>query len=202
VGSHPEFTRYYFWIILALIGLVVILLRNLERSRIGRAWVAIREDEVAAAATGINPVSAKLLAFAIGASISGFAGAFFAFALGNVSPELFDIAVSIFILTTVVLGGIGNIAGVTVGALLLSFIAYWVIPDFQEWAATFGSTTGITFAEHIDLSKYVYILYGLILIAIMTLRPAGLLPSRARRVELSQAAGDTATPLAAVRGEA
>ncbi|MCA1842935.1 MAG: hypothetical protein LC792_07030, partial [Actinobacteria bacterium] len=103
LGTMPDNTKLYFWTLLALIALVAVSLRNLERSRLGRAWMAIREDEVAAAATGINPVTTKLLAFAIGASVSGFAGAFFGAMLGNVTPENFEFAVSVTALSTVVL---------------------------------------------------------------------------------------------------
>ena len=192
--------KYYFWALLVIIGLVIILLRNLQRSRLGRAWVAIREDEVAAAATGINTVSTKLLAFAIGASVSGLAGAFYGAELGIVSPDDFGFAVSVTALTTVVLGGIGNNTGAAVGGLLVSFIIFWILPHLQEWGTTFGATTGITSLGTIDYSKYVYMVYGLILITIMLLRPGGLLPSRARKVELQ--AGAESEPLAAVRGTA
>ena len=92
-------------------------LRNIERSRVGRAWVALREDEVAAAATGINTTTTKLLAFAIGASVSGLAGAFYGSIVTIVSPDDFSFSVSIAVLSIIVLGGIGNIAGVILGQL-------------------------------------------------------------------------------------
>jgi branched-chain amino acid transport system permease protein len=193
-GSNP---RPYYWTIIVLVGLIVVVLRNVERSRLGRAWVAIREDEVAAAATGINTVGGKLLAFAIGASVSGFAGAFFGAMLGTVTPDNFEFAVSVTALTTVVLGGIGNITGVIVGALLVSFVIFWVLPGMQEWMGTFGNTVGIGGLSTIQYSDYKYIVYGLILIGIMLLRPSGLLPSRARKVELET--GAESEPLAAVR---
>jgi branched-chain amino acid transport system permease protein len=192
--------RPYYYSLLVLIALVIIVLRNLERSRLGRAWVAIREDEVAASATGINTVTTKLLAFAIGAAVSGFAGAFFGAQLGIVSPDNFQFAVSVTALSTVVLGGIGSITGAAVGGLLITFIIFWVLPHAQEWSSTLGSTTGFTALSTIDYSKYVYIAYGVILVSIMLLRPAGLIPSRARKVEL--AAGGESESLAAVRGQA
>jgi branched-chain amino acid transport system permease protein len=196
-GSNP---RPYYWTTLVLIALMVVLLRNVERSRLGRAWVAIREDEVAASATGINTVSGKLLAFAIGAAVSGFAGAFFAAELRTVTPDSFQFAVSVTALTTVVLGGIGNITGVVVGAVLVSFVIFWVLPELQGWMGTVGQNTGLTSLGTIQYSDYKFIVYGLILIGIMLLRPSGLLPSRARKVELET--GAESEPLAAVQGKA
>jgi branched-chain amino acid transport system permease protein len=193
-GANP---RPYYWTIIVLVALMVVLLRNVERSRLGRAWVAIREDEVAAAATGINTVSAKLLAFAIGASVSGFAGAFFGAMLGTVTPENFEFAVSVTALTTVVMGGIGNITGVIVGAIAVSFIIFWVLPGLQEWMGTIGGTIGVSGLSDIHYSDYKFVVYGLLLIGIMLLRPSGLLPSRARKVELET--GAESEPLAAVR---
>lgn len=194
--------RPFFWTLLIIIVLVMLAFRNLERSRLGRAWMAIREDEIAANATGINTVSTKLLAFAIGASVSGFAGAFFGAQLGLVTNEDFSFAVSVTVLSTVVLGGIGSIAGAALGGVLISFIIFWVLPLLQEWITTFGDTYHIsaissTASNPIDYSQYKYIVYGLILIGIMLLRPGGLLPSRARKIELE--VGEEVTPLAAVR---
>jgi branched-chain amino acid transport system permease protein len=189
LGQVPENSRYYFWIIMLLIFAVIMALRNLERSRLGRAWIAIREDEVAASATGVNPVSTKLLAFAIGASVSGFAGAFFGAMLGTVSPENFQFAVSVTVLSTVVLGGIGNIAGVCVGAVVIAFVINWVLPKAHEWSQTVGATTGFTALNDVPFSRYSYAVYGLTLVLMMLLRPAGLLPSRARKIELTTGGG-------------
>ncbi|MFN2582925.1 MAG: branched-chain amino acid ABC transporter permease, partial [Candidatus Dormibacteria bacterium] len=211
LGAIPANSKYYFWLLLILVALVVVALRNVERSRLGRAWVAIREDEVAAAATGINTVSTKLLAFAIGASVSGFAGAFFGAMLGTVTPENFSFAVSVTALSTVVLGGIGNLAGVTVGAVVVAFIINWIIPNLPDWSGTITRVTSLTCPSagaspdmcgltKVPWSNFSYIIYGLILIGIMLLRPAGLLPSRARKVELV-ASGDVES-LAAVQGKA
>lgn len=200
LGAIPANSKFYFWLLLALVALVVFALRNIERSRLGRAWVAIREDEIAAAATGINTVSGKLLAFAIGASVSGFAGAFFASMLGTVTPENFGFAVSVTALTTVVLGGIGNLAGVTVGAIVVAFVINWVLPNISDWSTTVGRVTGFTAVANIPYDRFTYIIYGLVLIGIMLLRPAGLLPSRARKVEL--VTDVESESLAAVQGKA
>jgi len=192
--------RYYFWSLLVIIAIVIVLLRNIQRSRLGRAWAAIREDEIAAAATGVNPVSTKLLAFAIGASVSGFAGAFFGAELGSVTPDSFQFAVSVTVLSTVVLGGIGNNTGVVAGGILVSFIIFWTLGHLQEWLGTFGDKFGLPTLGTIDYSRWVYIVYGVILVGIMLLRPAGLLPSRARKVELQT--GTESESLAVVQGRA
>lgn len=194
-GLNP---RYYYWSLLFVIVLVILAFSNLQRSRLGRAWVAIREDEIAAAATGINTVSTKLLAFAIGASVSGLAGSFYGAQLGVVTPDDFEFAVSVTALTTVVLGGLGSNPGAALGGILVSFIIFWVLPHLQEWMTTFGQTTGITSLGTINYSTYTYVVYGLILISIMLLRPGGLLPSKARKVELQ--AGHESESLAAVQG--
>lgn len=192
---------WYYVSILIVVIVVIILLRNLERSRLGRAWVAIREDEVAAAATGINTTSTKLLAFAIGASVSGLAGAFYGSIVTVVSPDDFNIAVSVSVLSIVVLGGIGNIVGVLLGASVVSFVIFWVLENMNGWLGTLSTTTGVQQLANIDVSHYAYIIYGLALILMMLLRPGGLIPSRARQIELTHdVAGEES--LAAVQGTA
>jgi branched-chain amino acid transport system permease protein len=194
-GQNP---RYYYWSLLFIISLVIVLFGNLQRSRLGRAWVAIREDEIAAAATGINTVTTKLLAFSIGASVSGLAGSFYGAQLGVVTPDDFEFAVSVTALTTVVLGGLGSNTGAALGGVMVSFIIFWVLPHLQEWMTTLGTTTGVTSLGTINYSDYTYIVYGLILISIMLLRPGGLMPTRARKVELQ--VGGQSESLAAVQG--
>ncbi len=190
--------RFYFWSLLVIIAIVLVLLRNVQRARLGRAWAAIREDEVAAAATGVNPVTTKLLAFSIGASVSGLAGAFFGAELGIVSPEDFGFAVSVTVLSTVVLGGLGNNTGAAAGGILVAFIIFWTLPHLQEWGGTLGAKFGVEQLGTISYSNFVYIVYGVILVGIMLLRPAGLLPSKARKTELQS--GTESEPLAAVQG--
>jgi len=198
LGALPQNTKFYLWGLLVLVALVIFLLRNVERSRLGRAWIAIREDEVAAAATGISTVPTKLLAFSIGASVSGFAGAFFGAMLGTVTPDNFQFAVSVTALATVVLGGLGNISGVIVGALLIAFIINWVLPNLGGWSTTLGQHIGLTQLSQVNYSEYTYIIFGVILISVMVLRPGGLLPSRARKVELESSSEHTS--LASVQG--
>ena len=192
--------QWFYWSILLVSIVVVILLRNIEHSRTGRAWVALREDEVAAAATGINTTATKLLAFAMGASVSGLAGAFYGSLVTIVSPDDFSFAVSIAVLSIVVLGGIGNITGVILGSFVLTFVIFWVLPHMNEWSMTFATTFNVPAVGNINFSSYTFIVYGAALILMMLLRPGGLLPSRARRVELES--GIESESLAAVQGRA
>jgi branched-chain amino acid transport system permease protein len=162
--------------------------------------VALREDEVAAAATGINTTSTKLLAFAIGASVSGLAGAFYGSIVRIVSADDFSFSVSIAVLSIIVLGGIGNIAGVMLGSVILTFVIFWVLPNMSGWSATLSTTVHVPAIANFNLSSYTFLIYGGALILMMLLRPGGLLPSRARRIEL-ESTGETES-LAAVQGVA
>jgi branched-chain amino acid transport system permease protein len=185
-------TAFYVVIVL-LVALSVLIVTNLQRSRMGRAWMAIREDELAAAAMGINTVSLKLMAFAIGASFSGFAGCFYAAKLSLVSPENFAFVVSVSILVMVVLGGMGNPPGVIVGALGIYFVLYKLLPDLPDYVTKVANTVGLTFLNksagdwpglHDEVQRLNFLIYGLILVLIMLLRPQGLFPSRIRKAEL------------------
>ena len=170
--------KYYY--LLAAITLLVILVNiRLQNSRIGRAWEAIREDEVAARAMGINTRNMKLLAFAMGASFGGLAGGMFSAIQGFISPESFVLVESIMVVAMVVLGGMGNIWGVILGALLLSFvpeILRWTVEPLQQ--ALFGRLL-------IEPEVIRMLIFGLALVLIMLFRPAGLLPSAVRKRELS-----------------
>jgi branched-chain amino acid transport system permease protein len=177
----------YFYLFLACTALVIVISHRLEKSRIGRAWMAIREDEIAATAMGIDTRNLKLLAFAMGAMFGGMSGALFAGFQGFVSPESFSLMESVMVLCMVVLGGMGNIAGVILGSILLALLPemlrHSVVPLQQ---ALFGKTW-------IDPESLRMLLFGGALIAMMLYRPAGLLPSRLRRRELqSDEAADTA----------
>lgn len=169
----------YYYLFLLFVALVVFVCMRLENSRIGRAWVAIREDEMAAAAAGINTRNIKLLAFAMGATFGGLSGGLFASFQGFVSPESFNLMESIMILSMIVLGGMGNIYGVILGALLVTMIpeALRYTGDLQR--AVFGEV----FIDPADLRM---LLFGIALVLMMLLRPAGLLPSKQRRQELAE----------------
>ena len=171
--------KYYYLLLAVLVVAIVINLR-LQNSRLGRAWVAIREDEVAAQAMGINTRNVKLLAFAMGASFGGVAGGIFAATQGFISPESFVFVESIMVLSMVVLGGMGNVWGVVLGAILLSFvpeILRYTVEPAQK--AVFGRLL-------IEPEVIRMLLFGLALVLMMLYRPAGLWPSKRRKRELSE----------------
>jgi branched-chain amino acid transport system permease protein len=164
----PSVTLYYY-LFLALVVVSVVICYRLEQSRIGRAWMAIREDEIAAKAMGINTRNLKLLAFAMGATFGGVAGSMFASFQGFVSPESFSLQESIMIVAMVVLGGIGHIPGVILGALLLS-----ALPEVLRYVA--GPLQQMTDGR-LDASILRQLLVALAMISIMLMRPRGLWPS-------------------------
>jgi branched-chain amino acid transport system permease protein len=185
----------YYLLILILVAISIVLVTNLQNSRLGRAWMAVREDEVAAAASGINTVAIKLLAFAIGASFAGFAGAFYGAKLSLVSSENFEFIVSVSILIMVVLGGMGNIPGVIIGALTIFFVQFFVLTNLPDYVSTFANLVGLGFLNksgggwvglHDEVQRLNYIVFGLILVVVMLLRPQGLFPSRIREQELEK----------------
>jgi len=187
----------YYYLILVIIIVSIFLINNLRNSRLGRAWMAIREDEVAAAATGINTVTTKLLAFALGASFSGFAGTYYASKLFLVVPESFSFqAVSVVVLVMVVLGGMGNMRGVIVGAILIYFIQTYLLIQLPGWITSATAALNIDFLTKLDVGGYVqrsnYLIFGIILAGIMLLRPQGLIPSAQRKVELELGTTDEA----------
>jgi branched-chain amino acid transport system permease protein len=172
IGSYamPSVNAYYF-LFLALVIASIFITGRLQHSRLGRAWVAIREDEIAAKAMGINTRNVKLLAFAMGASFGGVAGAMFGAFQGFVSPESFSLTESIAVLAMVVLGGIGHIPGVVLGGVLLAAlpeVLRHVVDPAQQ--ALFGKVI-------IEAEVLRQLLYGLALVLIMLVRPAGLWPS-------------------------
>ena len=180
VAIPGAYSYYYLFLVLAL--LVIFISLRLQHSRIGRAWVAIREDEVAAEAMGINMRNIKLLAFAMGASFGGISGGLFASFQGFVSPESFNLFESIIVLCMVVLGGMGNIPGVILGAVLLS-----ILPEALRYV---GDLQQVLIGRIIvDPSDLRMLLFGLALVLIMIFRPAGLLPSARRRREFGAEPG-------------
>ncbi len=159
--------RPYYWLQLAFVVVVLLLFVRLEHSRVGRAWTAIREDEVAAASTGVDTVRFKLLAFAIGASTSGIAGVIYASKLGFINPEMFVLLLSVLALSYVVFGGMGSIPGVLIGTAVLVWL-----PEYLR--------------DTVDpQDRYMYL--GGLLVVMMIYRPQGLLPSRRRQRELRMA---------------
>jgi branched-chain amino acid transport system permease protein len=176
------------WYLVALVMVLLVLFVNLRLrdSRLGRAWIAIREDEVAAASMGVPLVKTKLLAYGTGAAFGGIAGAFLASRLSVVNADQFQFFFSIFILAMIILGGLGSIEGVLIGAGVLVYINFKFIPDLndkpREW-----------FNLDLDLSELSSAIYGFLLVIMMVLRPQGLIPERRRKMELVEHVGAGAT---------
>jgi branched-chain amino acid transport system permease protein len=156
--------------------------------------MALREDETAADCMGVDPIRTKLSAFAIGASFSGFSGAFYAAKLQAIFPELFKFNLSIMILCMVILGGMGNIKGVVIGGMLLQLFDRVVLTQTTIFARSVGQALHISPLETIDLSLWRWFFLGLTMVVIMVLRPEGLFPSAARRAELHAAEEETPQP--------
>jgi ABC-type branched-subunit amino acid transport system permease subunit len=173
----------YYVTMLVLVTLVMVTCYRLVESRIGRAWEAIREDELAAAANGVNTVVAKLLAFALGASTAGIAGVLNASKPTVVSPDQFSFIVSFTVLSMVVLGGMGNFWGVAVGA----FVIYTINNVFLKTLNNLFQGQHIPILENIDFIKLQFLLYGVALVLMMLLRPEGLFPNSRRQRELHTA---------------
>jgi branched-chain amino acid transport system permease protein len=167
--------RPWYWFALVLVALMVFVNFRLRDSRVGRAWIAMREDEDAAASAGVPIVRTKLLAYGVGAALGGMSGAFLASYLSTVNPNQFTFSFSIFILAMVVVGGMGSIWGVVVGAIILSAINNYLLPNVLY---DVPSTIGLDF----DLSQVASGIYGFLLVIMMLLRPAGLIPDRRHRM--------------------
>jgi ABC-type branched-subunit amino acid transport system permease subunit len=180
----------YYYLILALIALTIFANLRLRDSRLGRAWVAIREDEIAASSSGVNLVNTKLFAFAAGAFFSGIAGAYHAAKLGGVSPDNFSFGDSVIYLAMVVIGGIGSIPGVIVGALTVYAVNQFILAQLDTLAADPTSIlhpvlTAITqIVPGFTFGNIRNLIFGIILVVVMIFRPEGLIPSARRRREL------------------
>jgi branched-chain amino acid transport system permease protein len=174
--------RPFYWFCLVLVAFVLLVNFRLRDSRLGRAWIAIREDEVAAASMGVPLVKTKLLAYATGAAFGGMSGAFLGSYLTSVNANNFQFGFSIFILAMIILGGLGSIWGVAIGAILLSFINTYFIPEvFNEVPRTLGLD--------FDLTILNFGIFGFLILLVMVLRPQGLLPERRRALELTEGVG-------------
>jgi branched-chain amino acid transport system permease protein len=171
----------YFYLVLAALFVVVFFVRRLERSRVGRAWMAIREDEDVAELMGVPTYKFRLWSFAIGAAIGGTAGAFYISQANHIDPTAFSYQVSILVLVSVILGGSGNMFGVSLGA----FVVVWLPERFRQFA------------------QYRFLAFGAALVLMMIFRPEGLWPSRRRSAELSEvgAGGGMGAPMVAPAAE-
>jgi branched-chain amino acid transport system permease protein len=193
---------FWYYLIFVIGALSLFAIVRLRDSRMGRAWMAMREDETAAAAMGINLVQTKLLAFALGASFSGFAGSLFASMLQFIDPFQFQFDISIMVLSMVILGGMGNVWGVIFGGVLMGAFNLMLAERAGYWIRELGMLIGAAPLQAIDLSNSKFLIYGVALVAMMLLRPEGLFPSRERQVELHEGGGSTAVAEAVEVAEA
>jgi branched-chain amino acid transport system permease protein len=178
--------RPWYWLILAIMLIVLFVNLRLRDSRLGRAWVALREDEVAAVSMGIPVVRTKLLAYAIGAMFGGMSGAFLGTYYTEVNAGQFQFGFSIFVLAMVIIGGLGSIWGAVLGGMLLGYVNNWLIPDVLN---SLPQKLGLNF----PLTEIEFGIFGFMLVLVMVLRPQGLVPERRRRLELtSEIAADDA----------
>ena len=175
----------YYYVGVAIVAFLILTSQRLKDSRIGRAWMAIREDEVAATAMGVDRVRYKLLAFAIGAAFAGATGTFYVAKLQTATPEMFMFPVSVMILVMVVFGGIGSVWGVVVGALILQILQSWLLEDLSEWLHALGRFVGVDWLQHVELASSIELIFGLILVLMMLYRREGLIPAARRTRTLS-----------------
>lgn len=185
---------FFYFIALIVIMIAIVVARRLEDSRIGRAWTAIREDETAAIAMGIPLVRMKLMAFAAGASFAGAMGVIYAANRTFVSPESFSFLQSIGVLTMVILGGLGSIPGVIVGAAVVVFLNIQVLQTFSLYLSSLRQSDSVipiinfewrNLSNQLDPAKYQKLIFGLILVIMMIFRPSGLIPAERRKRELT-----------------
>jgi branched-chain amino acid transport system permease protein len=182
--------RNWYWLML-LVGLFsVFLINRLYKSRLGRAWTAIREDEIAASSMGVNLVQTKLWAFALGASFAGFAGSVYASAFQYVHPSQFGFAISVMVLSMVILGGLGNIYGVIFGGILIASFDRILAEELNSPVHWIGEQIGVAGIAGHDIQSDRLLVFGLALVIMMLVRPEGLFPSARRRAELKPESED------------
>jgi branched-chain amino acid transport system permease protein len=193
--AAPQFFGYdfgisatpYYYVGVALVALLMLSSQRLKDSRIGRAWMAIREDEIAAAAMGVDRVRYKLLAFAMGAAFAGATGTLYVAKLQTATPDMFMFPVSVMILVMIVFGGIGNVWGVVVGALLLQVLQSWFLEDLTGWLHALGRLVHVAWLQRIELASSIELIFGLILVIMMLFRREGLIPATRRMPALALA---------------
>ncbi len=178
-----------FYLVAVLLIITFIVCTRLRDSKLGRAWMAIREDETAAAAMGINTVTTKLLAFSLGASFSGFAGAFTGAYQTAIFAESFNFAVSILVVVIIILGGIGSLRGVVIGAFAVQYVNQTLLRFLGEKVLNdpvnaLGDATGIALLGDFNLVNYNYLIFGIVLAIMMIRRPEGLFPVATAKAEL------------------
>lgn len=180
VASTP-----YYYVAICMVALLIFISIRLRDSRIGRAWMAIREDEIAAAAMGVDRTKFKLLAFAIGAAFAGMTGVFYVAKLQTATPEMFGFPVSVMILVMIVFGGTGSVWGVVLGAFILQLLQSWWLEDLTGWLNELGRLVGNGWLQRIDLAPSIELIFGFILVGMMLFRRDGLIPATRPQAALS-----------------
>jgi branched-chain amino acid transport system permease protein len=175
----------YYYVGVALVAFLILTSQRLKESRIGRAWMAIREDEIAAMAMGVDRVRYKLLAFAAGAAFAGATGTLYVAKLQTATPEMFMFPVSVMVLVMIVFGGIGSVWGVVIGALLLQILQSWFLEDLSGWLHALGRLVHVDWLQHVELASSIELIFGLILVLMMLYRRQGLIPAARRLPVLS-----------------
>jgi branched-chain amino acid transport system permease protein len=187
LATGNDYRIYFYVLALLIVVIALVAARFLRDSRIGRAWNAIREDETAAIAMGVPLVRMKLFAFAAGASFAGAMGVLYAAKLRFISPPTFDVVQSISVLSMVILGGMGSIPGVLLGAVLVTLLNFRILPDFATQLRVWREA-GLPIPQQFNPVEYQRLFFGLILILMMIFRPEGILPEQRRRQELHEGA--------------
>jgi branched-chain amino acid transport system permease protein len=184
----PTPDRLFFWTILALLVITLFCSMRLRDSRLGRAWIAIREDETAAGAMGIPLMRTKTWAYAIGAFFGGVAGAYIAAFNSGAFPTQFDFNISVFLLCMVILGGMGSLWGVVVAGTILAWLNFDGLGNIGSWL----NANVLPNSHQIDVPKYSFGIYGVIIVLMMMFRPTGLIPERRRKREIEEGPGSGA----------
>lgn len=175
----------YYYVAMVMVAMLIFISIRLRDSRIGRAWMAIRDDEIAAGAMGVDRTKFKLLAFAIGAAFGGMTGVFYVAKLQTATPEMFGFPVSVMILVMVVFGGMGSVWGVVLGAFILQLLQSWWLQDLTEWTHVLGRAVGSTILQKADFVQAIELIFGVILVFMMLFRRQGLIPAVREQKALS-----------------
>ena len=184
------------FIVIALMVLLAVFVNvRMRDSKLGRAWIAVREDEVAAAAMGVPLMRTKLWAYALGGVFGGFAGAYYGSFIGSVFPTSFFFNISIIILVMVIVGGMGNIAGVIAGAVVVQYLNVAGMDKIGRAVNDGLNYVGVE--QNVDIPKYKFLVFGILLVAMMLFRPEGLIPSARRKAEFHE---DEEVPASATSG--
>lgn len=199
-GISIDFSSQFYYIALVILMLVIYIVRKLEFSKLGRAWKAVRDNEIAAQAMGIPLVKTKLAAFAIGASSSGMMGVVFAAKQMYVDPTSFTYLESTMVLVMVVLGGMGSVPGVILGAAIVTVLNNQVLTEVSNWLTQLSSMGIVSVPTALAPSKMQRLIFGLLLIVFAIYRPQGLIPHKNRKLALRDVKNETAEPASAGKG--